>query len=178
MIGTALLAQDPAPNPSQGFSQATLVLPVAGAPLSAEMVEERTTILVPSERTAGRYQFSQQEQSEGGFGFSNGGPPIRATGKKTTTTESLGKQTIEGIEYEGTRVTATAEDQPSGIPIVGVDEQWMAPFGLIGLTKSSGPDMQITAKLRILDRRDPDPALFEIPPDYFIRDLKPDDHAQ
>jgi hypothetical protein len=135
-------------------------------------------ILVPSERTAGRYQFSQQEQSEGGFGFSNGGPPIRATGKKTTTTENLGKQTIEGIEYEGTRVTATAEDQPSGIPIVGVDEQWMAPFGLIGLTKSSGPDMQITAKLRILDRRDPDSALFEIPPNYFIRDLKPDDHAQ
>ena len=230
LIGTALLAQNRAPNPAQEISRATLVFPALGAPVSAEITEERTTklpdetsrtevhvtkafrdgagrlrtemdipgptgdpaafvqifdradgfmvVLIPMEKMADRVLFPKSDPSNQGvgFAFSQPGPLINAPGKRTSKTEELGKQTIDGFEYEGTRTTTTLADIPS---IIAVDEEWSAPsLGWIGWIKSSGPDMQVSAKLRILDRRDPDPTLFEIPPDYFIRDLKPDDYAQ
>jgi hypothetical protein len=218
----AMLAQ----KPTQGIERATLVLPMPGTPLSAEITEERTTKLpdgtsktevttsrayrdgagrlrtemdiaspsggpstivifsipdgfmaglIPAEKMAGRFQFPNEDRSKMGFGFSRPGPLITAPGKRTSKTENLGKQTIDGIEYEGTRTTTTVEDQPS---IIGVEEEWTAPLGLIGLMKSSGPDMQVTAKLHVVDRNDPDPRLFEIPPDYSIRELRWDDPRQ
>jgi hypothetical protein len=51
-------------------------------------------------------------------------------------------------------------------------------LGLLGLIKSSGPEGQITAKIRKVDRSAPDPELFKIPPDYFIRELKEYDSKQ
>jgi hypothetical protein len=131
-------------------------------------------VLIPAEKTAGRFLFPKGDPSKQGvgFGFSQPGPQITAPGKRTSKTENLGKQTIDGIDYEGTRTTTTVEDQAS---IFAVDEEWTAPsLGWIGLFKSSGLDIQVTAKLRILDRRDPDPALFQIPPDYEIRELQSD----
>ncbi len=118
----------------------------------------------------------RKQQSEEGLSFTTIDPLIKAPGKKTSKTESLGKQTIEGIEFEGTRTTTTVADQPS---IVGVQDHWAArDLGLFGLEKSSGPELESTAKIRNLDRREPDPALFAPPPDYNIRDLNPDDPAQ
>ncbi len=124
--------------------------------------------MMPAEKIAGRFQFKNEGQPFWIFGYSQPGPEISAPGKRSAKTENLGKQTIEDIEYEGTRTTTTVEGQPS---IIGVEEEWKAPDGLIGLIKSSGPDLQVTAKLHILDRRDPDPRLFEIPPDYTINEL-------
>ncbi len=45
LISTALFAQTPSPKPAQQIPPVTMVLPVAGAPLSVEIVEERTTKL-------------------------------------------------------------------------------------------------------------------------------------
>jgi hypothetical protein len=208
------------------ITPASLVLPVPGAPLSVEIVEERITklpdgtsktqvltskvyrdstgrmrtemdavsgespiivhifdqaagfmaILVPAEKAGGRFLFPKREPSTQGVFAFFGGPLIMVPGKKTTRSESLGKQTIEGIEFEGTRTTTTVDDQPS---IIGVQDRWVADgLGLFGLEKSSGPDLEITAKIRNLDRHEPDPELFKIPPSYNIRDLKPDDPAQ
>jgi hypothetical protein len=133
-------------------------------------------ILVPEEEMAARIQFPKQDPSSpGGIAFL-GGPLIMVPGTKSFKTESIGKQTIDGIEYEGERTTATSDEQPS---LVGVEERWESrELGLIGLTKSSGPDEQATAKIRNLDRSVPDPALFQIPPDYFIRELREDDPPQ
>ena len=133
-------------------------------------------ILLPLEKGGGRLQFSKKQQSEGGFGFSNPSPLSGVTGKKTWKAEGLGKQTIEGIEFEGTRNTITVENQPS---IIGIEETWAADkLGLFGMLKSSDPNLEITAKIRNLDRQDPDPELFKIPPDYLVRDLKSDDTVQ
>ena len=129
-------------------------------------------VLIPGEKAGERFQFPNQDRSKIGFGYAQPGPQITAPGKKTSKTENLGKQTFDGVEYEGTRITTTVEDQPS---IIGVQEEWQSPDGLIGLIKSFGPDLQVTAKLHILDRREPDPRLFEIPPDYTIQELA-DDH--
>ncbi len=147
-----------------------LVLPQPGAPLSAEIVEERTTklpdgpsktdvlttkvfrdaegrmrmemningpndpapmiqildrpdgftvILLPEQRMAARFGFPKS--GNGGFGVSFlGNPLIRVPGKKSRKTEKLGKQTIDGIEYEGERTTTTSDEQPS---LVGLDER-------------------------------------------------------
>jgi len=124
--------------------------------------------LMPSEKAAGRFQFPNGDRSKIGFGYAQPGPEITAPGKRTTITESLGKQTIDGIEYQGNRTTTTVEGQPS---IIGVQEEWQSSDGLIGLIKSTGPNLLVTAKLHILDRSDPDPRLFEIPPDYAIQEL-------
>ena len=133
-------------------------------------------MLVPAEKGGGRFLFSKKQQSEAGYGFTTIEPLIKVPGKKTSKSESLGKQTIEGVEFEGTRTTTTMADQPS---IVGVQDHWAArDLGLFGLEKSSGPELESTAKIRNLDRREPDPALFAPPPDYNIRDLNPDDPAQ
>jgi hypothetical protein len=228
LISTALFAQTPSPKPTQRIPPVTMVLPVAGAPLSVDIVEERTTklpdgasktetltskvyrdgagrmrtetevagdsgestaiiqlldkpdgfmaILVPAEKGGGRFLFSKKQQSEAGYGFTTIDPLITAAGKKTSKTESLGKQTIEGIEFEGARTTTTVDGQPS---IVGVQDHWVArDLGLFGLEKSSGPDLESTVKIRNLDQHEPDPALFTPPPDYYIRDLNADDPAQ
>src|ERR1700683_2637394 len=45
LMGAALSAQTPSPKPAQRIPPVTMVLPVAGAPLSVEIVEERTTKL-------------------------------------------------------------------------------------------------------------------------------------
>jgi hypothetical protein len=132
-------------------------------------------MLVPAEKGGGRFLFPKKQQSEAGFGFTTIDPLITAPGKKTSKTESLGKQTIEGIEFEGTRTTTTVDGQPS---IIGVQDHWVCDLGLFGLEKSSGPDLESTAKIRNLDRHEPDPALFTPPADYEIRDLNPDDPAQ
>jgi hypothetical protein len=228
LVGAALFAQTPSPKPVQRIPPVTMVLPMAGFPLSVETVEERVTklpdgtsktetltskvyrdgaarirtemevagdsgestviviifnkpdgfmaMLVPAEKGGGRFLLSKKQQSDGGFSFTTLDPLITAPGKKTSKTESLGKQTIEGIEFEGTRTTTTVDGQPS---IIGVQDHWAAhDLGLFGLEKSSGPDLESTAKIRNLDRHEPDPALFTPPPDYDIRDLNPDDPTQ
>ncbi len=132
-------------------------------------------ILVPEQRMAARFEFPKS--GDAGFSVSFlGNPLIRVPGKKSTKTENLGKRTMDGIEYEGERTTTTSDEQPS---VIGVEERWEArELGLFGLLKSSGPDEQSTAKLRNVDRRAPDPSLFKIPPDYLVRDVKPDDPPQ
>jgi hypothetical protein len=210
-MSSILAAQSPR---SQVISD-TLVLPVPGAPLSVETVEERTTaptgvkigkvfrdasgrmrvetsidgpngesaatvqiydgvggfmaILVPQQQMAARFEFPKRDATQVGFAV-GGGPPLRNEGKMTRKTEGLGKQTIEGIEFEGERTAFTWDDQPS---VVATEDRWSAKeLGLFGLVKYSGPDRQTTAKIRNLLRSDPDPALFKIPPDYFVQDLK------
>jgi hypothetical protein len=96
---------------------------------------------------------------------------VGVTGKITRKTEDLGKQSIGGVECAGTRTTTTSDEQPS---LIAVDDLWMSKeFELIGLLKHSGPDSEMTARIQNVDRRAPDPALFVIPADYRIRDMKP-----
>lgn len=106
-----------------------------------------------------------------GFGIGFVSPLVMVPGSKTTKTEALGKRTIEEIEFEGSRTTTTADEQPS---IVAVEERWMSKeLGLFGLFKHTGPDGESTSRIQHTDRTAPDPKLFVIPDDYRIRDMTP-----
>jgi len=98
---------------------------------------------------------------------------IKADDEKAATTD-LGKQTIEGVVAQGTRITRTipAGEMGNELPIVITTETWYSPdLKMLVLSKSSDPRMgETTYKLTNLSRSEPDPALFQIPADYSIKE--------
>jgi hypothetical protein len=85
-------------------------------------------------------------------------------------TEALGKQTIDGVEAEGTRTTITipAGEIGNEREINIVNERWYSPeLQTVIMSKHSDPRMGETLyKLTNIRRNDPHPSLFQVPPDY------------
>lgn len=95
----------------------------------------------------------------------------------STQKKSLGNKTIAGVYAEGIRFTTTI---PTGYfgndrPFLSVREVWTAPdLRLTVLTIEHDPSIGTrTTELINLDRSEPDPALFQPPPDYTIQDQSP-----
>jgi hypothetical protein len=88
--------------------------------------------------------------------------------------ESLGKQTIEGVEAEGTRTTLTiaAGEIGNALPIRIVDENWYSPeLQMMVSTKHTDPRSgETNYRLININRNEPAPALFQVPDDYTIKD--------
>jgi hypothetical protein len=88
--------------------------------------------------------------------------------------ESLGAQTIEGVEAEGTRVTYTIAAGKIGNerPIVTINERWYSPeLQTVVLSKNSDPRMgETTYRLTNISRGEPDPSLFQVPADYTVKE--------
>jgi len=89
-------------------------------------------------------------------------------------TEDLGTQVIEGVRAQGTRTTSTI---PAGAignerPIVSVSERWFSPeLGIVVMSKHSDPRLGTTTyRLTDLVRNDPDPALFQVPADFSVKE--------
>jgi hypothetical protein len=111
-------------------------------------------------------------------------PTPNATGKMIDparpqmTTEKLASQTIEGVLVEGTRNTMTwpVGAQGNDRPITRTDETWMSPeLKVVILHQTNDPRSgEQTQKLINIDRSEPDPSLFQPPPDYTIVDEKAD----
>lgn len=93
--------------------------------------------------------------------------------KKQALTESLGRQSMEGVEAEGTRTTLTIPAGQIGndLPINVVSEQWYSPeLQLLIMTKHNDPRVgETTYRLTNINRSEPDRSLFEVPGDYTIR---------
>ena len=88
-------------------------------------------------------------------------------------TESLGKQTIEGVEVDGTRTTSTipAGEIGNDQPITIVSERWYSPdLKVLVMSRQSDPRFgETTYRLTNIVRADPDPALFEVPADFTVK---------
>jgi len=88
--------------------------------------------------------------------------------------ESLGAQTIEGVQAEGARVTFTIPAGKIGNerPIVTVNERWYsAELQTVVMSKNSDPRMgETTYRLTNIARSEPDPSLFQIPADYTVKE--------
>lgn len=91
-----------------------------------------------------------------------------------TASEDLGTQMMEGLLVRGERTTWTLPAGSEGMnrPITEVDEVWTAPdldLALISRHSDSGGDWTATHALSV-NRFEPDPTLFKVPPDYIMQD--------
>lgn len=198
-----------------------LVSAVAGAPISAQQVDERTRTAPDGTSTthtlvsriyrdhAGRMRVEYRQETQNGesmgfaavfdpddrsmfvllvdhkiaaylqkpdpssppaaMAFATLGEPLPPR-KWERTTQALGTDVMQGIEVEGMRFVQTSDEQP---PITAVTDTWAnRKLGLILVEEASGPGWKGTARLENIDRREPDPALFAIPPDYTVRQLE------
>ncbi|MGA7239888.1 MAG: hypothetical protein WBY44_29680 [Bryobacteraceae bacterium] len=112
-----------------------------------------------------------------GFFYSAAGPNIAfskalAVGKA----ESLGPQTMEGVNVQGERRTHTIEAGEIGNdrPIQTIDEHWYSPdLQLDVMTRHSDPRTgEQTTRLVDIRRGDPDASLFQVPASYTINEGK------
>lgn len=88
--------------------------------------------------------------------------------------EDLGTRSIEGVEAAGTRRTVTIEAGAIGNeqPIRIVSERWYAPaLKTVVLSKRTDPRTgEHTYRLTSILTGEPDPSLFQVPPDYTIEE--------
>jgi hypothetical protein len=100
-----------------------------------------------------------------------------AAGGPARQTENLGKQTIQGVEAEGTRTTTTIPAGSIGNenPVEVVSERWYAPsLQKVILRKHSDPRFgETTVTWTNLKTAEPDAALFSVPAGYAIKDAPP-----
>jgi hypothetical protein len=111
--------------------------------------------------------------AQGGRG--NAQPRTNAGGATTNPNvvrESLGMQTVNGVQATGTRVTRTipAGQIGNAQAIQTVHETWMSPDLKVPVTvRSSDPRSRTTTtQLTNITRSEPDPALFQPPADYTV----------
>lgn len=99
-----------------------------------------------------------------------------ASDEPVPNTESLGDQTIEGIQATGTRVTTTIPAGKIGNeqPIMVTSERWYSPeLKATIMTKHDDPWAgELKTQFTNVNTAEPDPSLFTIPSDYKIVDEK------
>jgi hypothetical protein len=87
---------------------------------------------------------------------------------------SLGKEDIAGVPAEGTRTTTTIPANTIGNerPLEIISEKWSSPeLQIVVRTKQSDPRFGETSyEVTTLDKGEPSHALFEVPPDYQVKD--------
>ena len=93
-------------------------------------------------------------------------------------TEALGRQTIEGLEVEGTRSTVTiaAGEIGNERELRIVSERWYsADLRAVVLSKRSDPRLgETTYRLTGISRTEPDHALFEVPTGFTLKEGPPE----
>jgi hypothetical protein len=91
-----------------------------------------------------------------------------------STREDLGTQEIDGFTVRGTRTTRTTEAGKIGNeqPIVSVTESWYSKeLHEVLLTETDDPlSGHRTTKLVNIQRGEPDATLFQVPPDYTVKE--------
>jgi len=87
----------------------------------------------------------------------------------------LGTQMIEGVAAEGTRTSVTIPAGQIGneLPITTVNERWYSPDlqVVVKNTRSDPRTGTSTYTLTNINRGEPSPTLFQVPPDYTINDM-------
>jgi hypothetical protein len=132
-----------------------------------------------NDRTATKSTFTARAQGGRPAGRGMGGVP--GMGRRNATdqnvkTEALGKQTIEGVQAEGKRITMTipAGQMGNEQPIQIVTETWYsADLQTMVLTKHSDPrNGETVTRLMNISRSEPSRMLFEAPADYKVTETQ------
>ena len=145
-------------HPGPGVAGATATATASGTALAT--IEEDVMIAGPAVM---QYKHVAEAQSLHAFGA---GIDVKK--------EALGKQTIEGVECDGTRETATipAGQMGNERPLVSVTERWYsAKLGLDVSRKHTDPRFgETTYKLTRIVQADQPRSLFEVPADYKVEE--------
>jgi len=114
----------------------------------------------------------RQQQSADGSAAIAGRRGRGAANRQNVKTESLGRQTIEGVAADGTRtiMTIAAGQWGNEQPIQIVTERWYsADLQTVVLSKRTDPRMgETVSKLANVSRSEPPSSLFEPPADYKV----------
>ena len=124
----------------------------------------------PAAKQNGEYNFKIQTDDGGGAVYM-----FRRQGSnENAVKEDLGKQTIEGVEAQGTRVTITIPPGEIGNerPIEIVSERWYSPELQVDvMTRHNDPRTgETTYRLTNISRTEPAKSLFEVPADYTVQE--------
>jgi hypothetical protein len=96
---------------------------------------------------------------------------------KEVTTTSLGTQTVNGVEAQGTRYTRIipAGQIGNSKPITIVTERWYSPdLQMVVMNKRTDPmNGDSVTQFADIQRGEPDPALFQVPSDYTVKEGGP-----
>jgi hypothetical protein len=154
--------------PDAGMQQMVFINdPVAGVNYSLNAKEHTGTKFVRGGDSRGQQRMSQDAAGRGP------GPRIpdgRQARMGSAKTESLGRQTIEGVQAEGRRTTMTipAGQVGNDLPILIVTESWYSTdLQTTVLFKHSDPRSgETVTRLANVSRSEPSRVLFEAPADY------------
>jgi len=173
---------------SQGRTRRDMTLPAIGpwstsgraAPhmvFISDNVANAQYILEPDRKVARKMLRFRDGRHPGGASPDTAAePPPAPEGtnrRANVTTVSLGTQTVNGVQAEGTRVTHTI---PAGAignanPIVITNERWYSSeLQTVVMIKRSDPRMGTTTfQLTNIQRQEPDASLFQVPSDYTVK---------
>lgn len=126
------------------------------------------------ERAAADGEVRFEMRTGGPIGGGGGAVMMTRGDSKNTRKESLGKQTMEGVEVEGTRSITTIPTGEIGNeqPIEIVYERWYSPeLQTAVMTRQSDPRVgETTYRLTNINRSEPARSLFEVPSDFTIQE--------
>jgi hypothetical protein len=92
--------------------------------------------------------------------------------------EDLGMKTVGGVEAKGTRMTRVIPEGKEGNdqPITVTHESWFSPeLKLMVMSINDDPrNGTSTMELTDIERAEPDPALFQVPEGYAVKERTPD----
>ena len=162
--------------------------PVAGVSYSLNAKERTGTKFVrlgtglrsqrQSQTAAGRGPGPRQRENSAGGREGHGMGRNPYATNRNLKTESLGRQTIEGVPADGVRTTMTIASGTAGNdqPILIVVENWYSPeLQTAILSKHSDPRIgETVTKLTNIGRGEPAHTLFEAPADYKIAEAGAD----
>jgi hypothetical protein len=101
-------------------------------------------------------------------------PPAIKVAQTKPESEDLGIKTIDGLEAKGTRLTRVipAGREGNDRPITISNETWFCPDLKIMVASTSDDPRNGTATMELtgIDRGEPDPALFQVPEGYTVKD--------
>ena len=124
-----------------------------------------------SQGAAGRGPGPRLRENSGG-GTDGRGMGRRNAADQNFKTESLGRQTIEGVPADGRRTTMTIPAGQAGndLPILIVVESWYSPeLQTTVLSKRTDPrNGETVTRLTNISRSEPSRMLFEAPADYKV----------
>jgi len=163
-----LRAAEPSSAPPPGMS-APMVFERTAPPPGASMQMSGSPQIPPNDGAAVVFERSvAPPPGEGGMVFQ-----WQGAREENARNESLGKQSIEGVEAEGTRKTIEipAGEIGNERPIEIVFERWYSSeLQMVVMTRHSDPRFgETTYRLMNINRSEPAHELFEVPADYTVK---------